>query len=104
MIENIIPPMMLDASHLVFGDFGANHLPPTDNFFRFVRTGRAVLNGVIILAQINDFLILHGGTLAIPRLLAGRQDNYRQYDYDNHKLFHLPLFFTAKVQFFAITL
>jgi hypothetical protein len=69
-IENVIPPMMLYACHLVFGDLSTNHLAPTNNFLRLVGAGRAVFDGVVILSQVDDFLILNGGATAITRFLA----------------------------------
>ena len=48
--------------------------PPTvflaHDFLRLVGTRRAVLDGIVVLAQFYDFLILYGGALAISRLLA----------------------------------
>jgi hypothetical protein len=69
-IENVIPPMMLHACHLVFGDLSTNHLAPSYDFLRLVGAGRAVLDGVVILSQVDDFLILNGCATAITRFLA----------------------------------
>jgi hypothetical protein len=96
--------MMLLARHLFFRNLGADDLTPAHDFLRLVGARRAILDGVIILSQINDFLILYGGAFAVTRLLAGRQNHNCQGDYNNQNLFHLRKFFTAKVQFFAIAL
>ena len=93
--------MVFLARHLLFGDFSTNHLAPAYDFLRLVSTGRAVLDGVVVRTQIDDFLILYGGAFAIPRLLAGWQDQHRKDEQYDQNLFHLQLFFTAKVQNFA---
>jgi hypothetical protein len=104
IIEKIIPPMVFLARHLLLRNLSADHLAPAYDFLRLVSTRRTVLDGVVVSAQIDDFLILYGGAFAIPRLLAGWQDQHRKDEQYDQNLFHLQLFFTAKVQNFAFVM
>ena len=100
-VKQVFPPTGLFASHLVFRHFGANHLSPAHDFLRLVVTRRAVLDGVVVLAQIDDFLILNGGAFAISRLLARRQDQNEQRDGHYQTLFHHFKFFNCKNSIFS---
>ena len=74
--ENVVPPMVFLACHIRLGDLGANHLPPAHDFLRLVVARRAVLDGIIVTSQLNDFIVLYGGALAVSGLLARRQYQY----------------------------
>ena len=68
--ENVVPPMVFFARHLIFGHLGADDLSPADDFLGLVGAGRAVLDGIVVFAQVNDLLVLDGRALAVTRLLA----------------------------------
>ena len=86
--ENVIPPMMFFACHLIFGHFGADDLAPADDFLGLIGAGRAVLDGIVVFAQVNDLLVLDGRALAVARLLARRQDHDGHSENNNQKLLH----------------
>ena len=100
VVEQVVPPVVFLARHLLFGDLGTDHLAPAHNFLGFVGAGRAVLDGVIILAQVNNLLVLDGRTLAIACFLARRQDHNGQGENKYQKSFHFQKLFHRKITLF----
>ena len=74
--KQVIPPMVFHAGHLIFRHFVADDLTPALDFLRLVGAGRVILNGIILLAKVDHFLVLDGGATAITRLPARWQDHY----------------------------
>jgi hypothetical protein len=86
--ENVVPPMVFFACHLIFGHFGADNLAPADDFLGLIGAGRAVFDGIVVFAQVNNLLVLDGRALAVTRLLARRQDHDGHSENNEQKLLH----------------
>ena len=101
--KDVVPPMVFFACHFIFRHLGADDLTPANDFLGLVGAGGAILDGIIIFAQVNDFLVLEGRALAVARLLARRQDHDGHSENNNQKLLHFKWYYTAKIQLFAVT-
>lgn len=101
--KDVVPPMVFFACHFIFRHFGADDLTPANDFLGLVGARGAILDGIVIFAQVNDFLVLEGRALAVARLLARRQDHDGHSENNNQKLLHFKWYYTAKIQLFAIT-